>query len=275
VRPQAPATSGSPKEAPRGLSERVEDELAYDRSALLQLHIASDTALAGDLTAFLLAEQSLERSLYTQRAGFDMTARVPSRRVFDHSIEPRIEAALGDVRNGLDTSWADHRSVCDRFDAFRAMEPCMKAAWQAWSIARTLEKTVAGDQPFHDHLGRLLEIPVAAWWRPTAANYFGRVRKDLLLQALDAVGGTEFRSRYASAKKAELAAAAERIFSGEAIIEPAISQAALQWVPEPMRFELPGPDAEDEDAARSDDERDWEPENVEEDAEAFDPALND
>jgi ParB family chromosome partitioning protein len=275
ARPPAGEASSAPKEAPRGLSERVEDELAYDRTALLQLHIATDTALAGDLVAFLLAEQSLERSLYTPRAGFDISARVPSRRVFDHTVEPRIEEALADLRNGLDASWADHRNVSERFDAFRAMGPGMKAAWQAWSIARTLEKTVAGDQPFHDHLGRLLDIRVATWWRPTAANYFGRVRKELVLQALDTVGGTEFRSRYASAKKAELAAAAERIFSGDAIIEPAISQAAVAWVPEQMRFEERGPENDEDGPDEWDDSDQGDLETTDEGEAAFDPAVND
>lgn len=279
ARPPAGETSSAAKEAPRGLSERVEDELAHDRTALLQLHIATDTALAGDLVAFLLAEQSLERSLHAPQAGFDISARVPSRCVFDRTVEPRIEEALADLRNGLDGSWADHRNVSERFDAFRAMEPGMKAAWQAWSIARTLEKTVAGDQPFHDHLGKLLEIPVATWWRPTAANYFGRVRKELVLKTLEAVGGMEFRSRYASAKKAELAAAAERIFSGEAIIEPAISQAAVAWVPDQMRFDQTGPDSEEAEteewAAANESDADAIDDGTDEGEATFDPAVND
>lgn len=266
---------GDGKKAAGALSERVEDELAHDRTALLQLHIASDAALAADLVAFLLAEQSLERSLHLQRGGFEISARVPGRRVFDRTVDPKVEQALSDLRNSLDGSWADQQGVIARFDAFRALAPSMKSAWQAWSIARTLEKTVAGEQPFHDHLGQLAGIPVASWWRPTAANFFGRVRKEVILQALGEVGGAEFRGRYASAKKAELAAAAERIFSGEAIIEPEISAAALAWVPAAMRFQAPGQAADDDGVDDANEEAIDDSDDASEDADAPDPAVND
>jgi ParB family chromosome partitioning protein len=82
----------------------------------------------------------------------------------------------------------------------------------------------------------LLGIDVAAWWRPTGANYFDRVPKKLALAALAQVGGPTLAGPYAKAKKAELAQACERIFSGDFIAEVEVKQAALAWVPEAMRF---------------------------------------
>ena len=60
--------------------------------------------------------------------------------------------------------------------------------------------------------------------------------KAVALAALEDAGGTGLASRYAKAKKAELAEACERIFAGDVIAEPDVKQAALAWVPEPMRF---------------------------------------
>ena len=73
-------------------------------------------------------------------------------------------------------------------------------------------------------------------WRPTVANYFDRVAKGRTLEALDAAGGPELVSRYAASKKAELASAAERIFSGNFIGESEVKERAQAWVPPIMRF---------------------------------------
>ena len=77
---------------------------------------------------------------------------------------------------------------------------------------------------------------MAGWWRPTAANYFDRVPKMRILEALDAVGGPDLVSRYAGSKKADLANAAERIFAGNFIAEAGVKERALDWVPPVMGF---------------------------------------
>ncbi|MEE4208287.1 MAG: hypothetical protein V2I43_03340, partial [Parvularcula sp.] len=74
------------------------------------------------------------------------------------------------------------------------------------------------------------------WWRPTAANYFDRVSKQVILDALTDVGGLELSSRFASVKKGDLAMSAERVFAGTYITEVEVRERALAWVPEVMRF---------------------------------------
>src|SRR3546814_10817089 len=75
-----------------------------------------------------------------------------------------------------DLSWIEAGDVCQRYDAFCALADEARAAWLAWAIARTLHAVVAGKtgEAMIDHLGTKLEIDVAAWWRPTANNYFDR-----------------------------------------------------------------------------------------------------
>jgi ParB family chromosome partitioning protein len=118
-----------------------------------------------------------------------------------------------------------------------------RAAWLGHAVARTLEASAAvpGERAcaFHDHLGELLGVEVARWWRPTGANYFDRVPKSVTLAALAEVGGPALAERYARAKKAELAQACERIFSGDVIAEVEVKDAALAWVPQAMRFGAP------------------------------------
>jgi ParB family chromosome partitioning protein len=62
---------------------------------------------------------------------------------------------------------------------------------------------MAGERqmPFQDHLGSLIGIDMAQWWRPTAANYFDRVSKQVILDALTDVGGLELSSRFARSRR--------------------------------------------------------------------------
>jgi ParB family chromosome partitioning protein len=117
---------------------------------------------------------------------------------------------------------------------------------------------MAGERqlPFQDHLGRLIGIDMAQWWRPTAANYFDRVSKQVILDALTDVGGLELSSRFAAVKKGDLAMSAERVFAGTYITEVEVREKALAWVPEVMRFAAaaqgagePGIDATEADPA--------------------------
>ncbi|MET0241353.1 MAG: ParB/Srx family N-terminal domain-containing protein [Sphingobium sp.] len=57
------------------------------------------------------------------------------------------------------------------------------------------------------------------------------------LRALfEAIGGIELKSRYASSRKFDLAASAEKLFAGDVIIEAEVKDRALAWLPVPMRF---------------------------------------
>ena len=77
---------------------------------------------------------------------------------------------------------------------------------------------------------------MAAWWRPSAANYFDRVSKQVILGAIGEAGGPELSARFAAAKKGDLAASAERIFAGSFITEAEVKERALAWIPAAMRF---------------------------------------
>ena len=61
------------------------------------------------------------------------------------------------------------------------------------------------------------------------------------LDALADVGGTELSARFASVKKADLAASAERVFAGTYITEADVRERALAWVPDVMRFPSSSP----------------------------------
>jgi ParB family chromosome partitioning protein len=242
----APAAGAQPK-TPRasGLPRRLVDELAIQRRDILAVHVTADPSFALDLAIFLMIDRDSGYS--PGKSGSTLSASRPANPVFDfRTPDARATLAQAEAEEGLDRSWAEDATRAERFDAFRALPDAVRAAWLGHAVARTLEASVGvpGERAcgFHDHLGALLAIDVASWWRPTGANYFDRVPKSVALAALTEVGGTALSGPYAKAKKPELAQACERIFSGDFIAEAEVKQAALAWIPEAMRFARPAQD---------------------------------
>lgn len=232
-------SEGDAKPARATLSQRLVDELAMQRRDILALHVASDPALALDIFVFTLADaDALD---WRASPGMTLTGRMASGPVtgFEAPDAP-ASASLAELRGGLDESWKAGTTQSERFDLYRALGDDVRAAWLGHVVARTFEASLNAVGPrsnvFHDHLGRLIGIDMAAWWRPTAANYFDRVPKAIILDALHDVGGISLSSRFANAKKSELAASAERVFAGNFITEVDVKDRALAWVPAAMTF---------------------------------------
>lgn len=228
------------------LSKRLVDELALQRRDVLALHVASDPGLALDLMVFTLADRD-----WSGRPATTLRGGAPGGPII--GFEPKdapATASLAELRSGLDETWRAGEDVSARFDLFRALGDEVRASWLGFVMARTLEASLNLDGErhigFHDHLGAIIGIDMAQWWRPTAANYFDRVSKQVILDALADVGGTELSSRFASVKKGDLAASAERVFDGTYITEVGIRERALAWVPSVMRFAVDEPEAVDE-----------------------------
>ncbi len=236
-----------------GMSQRLIDELAMQRRDVLAVHVAADPGFALDLAIFLMIDR--EAGYSSERSGSSLIAATPSNPVLDFKTpDAAATIARGEASEALDRSWTQGATRAERFDAFRALGEDARAAWLGHAVAKTLEASLhlPGERncAFHDHLGRLLSIDVARWWRPTGANFFDRVPKSITLAALGEVGGDALAGRYAKSKKAELASACERIFAGDFIAEVEVKDAALAWLPNAMRFgAAPGELAVDELAA--------------------------
>jgi len=228
------------------LSKRLVDELAMQRRDVLALHVASDPGLALDIMVFTLADADTHD--WRARPSTTLRAPVPAGPIigFEAKDAP-ASSALAELRSGLDESWRAGADATSRFDLYRALPDEARAAWLGYVVARSLEASLnmTGERqlPFQDHLGRLIGIDMAQWWRPTATNYFDRVSKQVILDALTDVGGIELSSRFASVKKGDLAMSAERVFAGTYITEVEVREKAFAWVPEVMRFAAAAPEA--------------------------------
>lgn len=235
-----PSPDGMGNARPAGLSQRLVDELAMQRRDILAAHVAADPALALDLATFLMVDR--ESGCSGEKSGSSLVACPPSDPVAGFRTPDAAAAvASGKASDALDRAWTAGATRAERFDAFRALPQAVRSAWLGQAVARTLEASLnlAGPRAcaFHNHLGRLLGIEVAAWWRPTGANYFDRVAKSVALAALAEVGGPGFAALHARSRKAELAQSCDQIFAGDFIGAVEVKEAALAWVPDAMRFD--------------------------------------
>jgi ParB family chromosome partitioning protein len=242
-RQDAPVVLVEPPVKQVSLSQALADDLAIQRRDILAVHVAADPGLALDLAIFLMIDR--EAGYSSEKSGSSLVALPPCDPVFGFkTLDAAATRARVEAAEALDRSWTAADTRAGRFDAFRALPDEARAAWLGHAVARTLEASLnlPGGRtcPFHDHLGQLLGIDVAKWWRPTGANFFDRVPKSVTLAALEEIGGAVFACGYSKSKKAELSETAERIFAGS-VAPKKVKKRALAWLPEPMRF-VPAPE---------------------------------
>lgn len=259
---------GSPTDA---LPRSLEEQMAKDRRDVLALHVASDPALALDLAIFELARDHAGHIGYNDTG---CTIRTGDRNEpaglssIPHSLaQEQIEA----VRSGLDGGWASESDSFTSFLAFRALDEETKAGWLAYAVSQSLVASLASGNhrnAFQTSLGAHIGIDVARHWRPGAERFFDRLKKTQILGVLGQIDPA-MSSRYEGARKSELAGAATKLCAGDTIVEPAIKQQALAWVPDQMAFASPSADnvnAQPESPVGVD-ARDDEPETAEDDTE--------
>ncbi len=240
------STGSTPKEidpdtaAPGGkaLSQVLLDQLAVQRRDVLGAALIANPGLALDYMLFAMVDG---RTMGGSGDGTTISASRPQDPVMSNNVPAsRARHYLAEVHDGLDTSWGVPGGKVERFEAFRALGDEAKSAWLAWIVATSLEAkenySSHTQNPLQNRLATILEVDVASWWRPTSENFFDRVSKGSLISLLHEVGGPALSSRHATEKKPEVSASCQKLFAGEAIVEPAIKEAALQWLPSAMRF---------------------------------------
>ena len=224
-------------------SQRLTDELAMMKTELVAVHIASDPHFALDLAIFLMVD-SATRKFGSYDVPSEIKAQAPTPRVNGFESGTPAAERWAELSKLLDRSWCSHGEVAARYDAFCALVDEARAAWLAWVVAQSLQAVLPGSRAdqFLDHLACKLKVDAATWWRPTARNFFDRVSKPVILSLFETVGGADLRSRYAASRKFDLAASAEKLFSGQIIVEAEVKERALAWLPPLMIFDKHAPE---------------------------------
>jgi ParB family chromosome partitioning protein len=260
----------APAAAASGMSEALAGELAMQRRDVLAVEIARDPYIALLYAQFAIVDRTVGR-MRADYATYGTSLQAnendrwePVTLAYDPErgtahirdseawrsllwIESELDwdwcGGLDKLANAPRSKWAEGQ--LQRFDDFRALTEAARDALFAWAVAKSLKASggVARLDAVHDRLAELLEIDVAKWWRPTKANYFGRITVDDIKSDLTEMSGGVAST---AGKKGELAARAEELAAGASGHSDHVNGLGSRWVPAAMRFRalLAAPEAE-------------------------------
>lgn len=210
---------------PPALSAALIEDLTAHKTAALRIELARSPK-----TALALAVYSVALSAFYHGGqnvlNLHLTRRYLERSMQGHDTCPAVVALE-----------AERERICDRLPGQEAdlWAWCLSARRDdlldvlAVACAYGVDAVVSKAEPnrggvaFGKGLAEALKLDMTRWWQPTAAGYFSRVPKAVLLADLEAAKDVPPAPSWEKMKKADLAALAERETAG------------TFWKPEPLR----------------------------------------
>ncbi len=223
------------------LSDSLKTDLRTEQAAVIGTALASDPDLAHDLLLFKTIADLLGRA-GTVSYSFGVTASIADRpHGKPDEVDGQAAATLAELFEGLDlTWWADSKSMPERFEAFRTVDPGMKSRIVAVALADAVKPTGFGySEGLMAHVASQLVPDLRAVWRPTGGAFFGRLKKSVLLGIIARdLHQPEEAARLASEKKTAIVDFLERLFAAPfATLTPEQREAVETWCPPGMEIE--------------------------------------
>jgi len=220
-----------------GFSQVLVDDLKAHRLQIARAHLAGDFEVAFDLALYALCTDLVDRGWRSRPLDLRAVEARPSSSLNDLAGTP-ADRLLEARHEALALDWSS-LPPAEGFAALAALPAAAKQNLFAWCIAATLKPQLTvenGADPVVESAIRRLAIPFADFWRPTAANYWGQVKKAHGLAIAEAVLGPRWAHDHAGDKKATLAAALERAFdpagnTASIALDQAARDAAAAWLP--------------------------------------------
>jgi ParB family chromosome partitioning protein len=224
----------APAKRPKCMPETLRRDLEAYRLQVAQAEIARNRLVALDLVIFTAAGDALRHR----------PASGPDVRFIPHSPVVKEATAAGHAveatGKALPLAWLKPKTEAEQFRAFSDLSDKQKLDLLAWCVAMSLKPQLSTgmEATAYELALSLTGADVAGYWRPTAANYLGRITRDQLLALGREVLGDEWAQLRHRDKKGHLAAQLERAFA-----EPEKHASNAQqletlthWLPEGMAF---------------------------------------
>jgi ParB family chromosome partitioning protein len=225
-----------------GFSQSLVDDLKAHRLQITRAHLAGNFEVAFDLALYWLCVDLFDRYGYRSRS-LDLKAieATPRSSLNDLEDTPADRLLHAHRSTALDLEWLQ-LPPAEGFTALAALPIESKHRLFAWCIAACVKPQLALEDradPALECAGRRLGIPFADYWRPTADNYWGRVKKAHGLGIGRELLGERWARDHAGDKKPELAAALETAFDPEKStacigLDRAARDNAAAWMPPGM-----------------------------------------
>jgi ParB family chromosome partitioning protein len=198
------------------ISQALNADLGAHRQQAAQATMATNPKLAADLLHYTLCLQILRAGSWAGRSllncSFSMQASVSSK---DDLGDSKSAHDLMVAYESLKTEWATIEDEAERFTAFCALPKQAKDSLVAYCVGCTLQvssrRTGAAIEPVIEKLAP----PFAAYWRPTKANYFGRLTAPLLLKQMEEIRGEAWAVVFKDKAKKEIVADLQEWFADE------------------------------------------------------------
>jgi len=226
-----------------GFSQSLIDDLKAHRLQITRGYLAENFEVAFDLALYTLCVDLLDRYGYRSRP-LDLRA-----------TENQPRSSLNDLAGTGADRWltTEHQVLeldwlklppAEGFAVLTALPVGEKQRLFAWCIAATLKPQLAIEHcadPVSEAAGRRLGIGFEDYWRPTAANYWGRVKKAHGLAIGREILGDRWARDHADDKKPVLAAALEVAFdiqknSACIALDQAARDNAAAWLPPGIQY---------------------------------------
>ncbi|WP_420415694.1 ParB/RepB/Spo0J family partition protein [Marinovum algicola] len=224
-----------------GISASLADDLRATRQHILRAHLAADFEVAFDAILYALCEQALGRS-YNNEA-LDISIRPFQASGHDVLHEGTVaQKMLEALEQDLAIDWMKLEKPED-FRAMSALPVANKQALFAWATGLAVKPQLSTDNrpsPIIEEIGARLDVDVAACWRPTAQNYWGRVNKGHAVATARELIGDDYAEDRNRERKGDIAAAMERAFAETAGETEGFDAATVgkttRWLPDGMVF---------------------------------------
>ena len=220
-----------------GFSQVLVDDLKAHRLQIVKAHLAGDFGVTFDLALYALCTDLRDRGYRSRPLDLRAVETRPSSSLNDLAGTP-ADRLLEAREKALELDWLS-LPPAEGFEALAALPSEAKQNLFAWCIAAVLNPQLAVEDradPVIEGAIRRLAIPFADLWRPTAANYWGRVKKAHGLEVAESVLGPRWTRDHTQDKKAILAAALEKAFDGTSNaaaigLDQAARDTAAMWLP--------------------------------------------
>lgn len=233
---KAPLSGDAKARDEAGVGKSHAEDLTAHRQLIARANLAGDFSVAFDLALYCMCVdrlvggyQDLPLELTTGDAGI--------RSSLDDMGSAPAAAEIEALRADLDFTWMQG-SKADWFAALSVLQQTEKEKLFAWCAAEAFHGQLAfehGAVLAIENAIRRLDIDFASYFRPTADNYWSRIKKDAALGIAGDVLGAQWRANHAGDKKAVLAKALERAFSGDeaqtATLDNDARARAAAWTP--------------------------------------------
>jgi ParB family chromosome partitioning protein len=224
-----------------GISASLADDLRATRQHILRAHLAADFEVAFDAMLYALCEQALGRSYGNEALDISIRPFQAQDREVLHA-DTVAQKMLEALEQDLATDWMKLQKPED-FRTMSALPIADKQALFAWATGLAVKPQLSSDNrpsPIIEEIGARLDVDVAACWRPTAQNYWGRVNKGHAVATARKLIGDDYAEDRNRERKGDIAAAMERAFAEAASETEGFDAATVakttRWLPDGMVF---------------------------------------